>query len=250
LFAQHYAGQWFSPWNEKWFGGFLQTTAPALAHQWIALFSRFISISVAYMAFPLIPIMLLPVGVFPFSRSWVGDRFAMLVAIASIFLRSLPLLVYQARQLPTVLATALILNSFAYLYEWARSASFGSAVRGILLFASAASTDHITFFFGTVFFGVPVALLAGRDRAQEGSAIGGRAAAWSRAAIFGGIGAGIALIALLPFWVHFFGERFKQLPVPNGSRDNFLFNFDSALTFWIIPMGALILALPFVFKEG
>jgi len=250
LFAQHYAAHWFSPWNEKWFGGFSQTTAPPLAHQWIALFSRFMTISFAYMTVQLIAIMLLPVGVFRFARPWVGDRSATLAGIASVFLGSLALLVYQAGQLPTVLATALLLNAFAYLYDWSRSATFSAAVKGVLLFACAAATDHIAFFWGSLFFGLPIALLAGRDRAQEGSAIGGRAAAWSRAAVFAGVGTGIALIALFPFWVHFFGERFKQLPVPNGSRDNFLFNFDSALTYWIIPMGALILALPFVFKEG
>lgn len=250
FFAQHYANHWFSPWNEKWFGGFSQTTAPPLAHQWIAVFARFVGISMAYMLVQLVAVMLLPVGVYRFARLWVGDRSATLAGLASIFLGSLALVVYQAGQLPTVLATALMLNAAAYLYDWSCSAAFGSAVKGILLFACAAATDHITFFLGAAFFGVPMTLLAGRDRAGEGSAIGGRAAAWSRAAIFAGIGAGIALVALMPFWVHFFGERFRQLPVPNGSRDNFLFNWQSALTFWILPMGALILALPFVFKEG
>lgn len=250
FFAQHYASHWFSPWNEKWFGGFTQTTAPPLAHQWIALFSKFMSISAAYMTVQLLAVIFLPVGVFRFARIWTGERPATLAAIGSILLGSLALLVYQSGQLPTVLATAILLNSAAYLYEWSRSATFSAAVKGILLYACAAATDHITFFIGTALFALPAALLAGRDRAREGSAIGGRAAAWSRAAIFAAIGAGIALVALFPFWVHFFGERFTQLAVPNGSRDNFLFNGQSALTFWILPMGVLIAALPFVFKRG
>jgi hypothetical protein len=250
FFAQHYASHWFSPWNEKRFGCFSQTTAPPLAHQWIALFSRFLNISMAYMVVQLIAVLLLPVGVYRYARLWVGGRSASLAAIASIFAGSLALVVYQAGQLPTVLATALLLSAFSYLYDWSRSASFGAAVKGILLFASTAASDHVTFFLGTALFGLPMVLLAGRDRADEGSAIGGRAAAWSRAAVFGAIGAGIALVVLMPFWIHFFGQRFKQLPVPNGSRDNLLFNWDSALTFWVLPMGALILALPFVFGEG
>lgn len=250
FFAQHYANHWFSPWNEKWFGGFSQTTAPPLVHQWIAIFSRFMNISMAYMVVQLIAILLLSAGVYRYARVWVGGRSASLAAIASIFAGSLALVVYQAGQLPTVLATAFLLNAFSYLYSWSRSATFGAAVKGILLFACAAATDHITFFLGTALFGLPMVLLAGRDRAEEGSAIGGRAAAWSRAAVFAAIGAGIAVVVLMPFWIHFFGQRFKQLPVPNGSRDNLLFNWESAVTFWVLPMGALILALPFVFGEG
>jgi hypothetical protein len=250
FFAQHYASHWFSPWNEKWFGGFSQTTAPPLAHQWIGMFSKFMDITTAYMLVQLLAVIFLPLGVYRFARIWTGERPATLAAIGSILLGSLALVVYQAGQLPTVMATAILLNAAAYLYEWSRTASFSAVVKGALLYACAAATDHITFFVGTALFMLPAALLAGRDRASEGSAIGGRAAAWSRAAIFAGIGAGIALIALLPFWMHFFGERFTQLPVPNGSRDNFLFNWRSALTFWIFPMGALIVALPFVFKRG
>jgi len=30
FFAAHYAHHWFSPWNEKWFTGFSQTTYPPL----------------------------------------------------------------------------------------------------------------------------------------------------------------------------------------------------------------------------
>ena len=250
FFAQHYAWNWFSPWNEKWFGGFSQTTAPPLAHQWIGLVSRFVDITTAYMIVQLVAIMLLPVGVFRFARNWVGDRSATLAAIATSLLGTLALVVYQAGQLPTVLATALLLNAVAYLYDWSRSAKFSAIIKGVLLFAATAATDHITFFIGSLLFGMPTALLAGRDRAAEGSAIGGRAAAWSRAAVFAGIGAGLALIALLPFWIHFFGERFHQLAVPNGSRDNFLFDGRSALTFWVFPMGALIAVLPFVFRHG
>ena len=40
FFSSHYANHWFSPWNEKWYGGFSQTTYPPLVHQWIALFSH------------------------------------------------------------------------------------------------------------------------------------------------------------------------------------------------------------------
>src|SRR5262249_3104697 len=47
FFASHYAHHWFNPWNDKWFGGFSQTTYPPLAHQWIALFSHIVGLEYA-----------------------------------------------------------------------------------------------------------------------------------------------------------------------------------------------------------
>jgi uncharacterized membrane protein len=49
FFASHYANHWFNPWNEKWYGGFTQTTYPPLTHQWIALFSHVMGLNFAYM---------------------------------------------------------------------------------------------------------------------------------------------------------------------------------------------------------
>ena len=43
--AQHYAQSWFNPWNEKWFAGFSQTSYPPLTQQWVALLSRFVSLT-------------------------------------------------------------------------------------------------------------------------------------------------------------------------------------------------------------
>jgi hypothetical protein len=40
------------------------------------------------------------------------------------------------------------------------------------------------------------------------------------------------------------------MPIPHGSRDNYLLVARSGINFWLIPMGALILALPFIFIRG
>src|SRR5438270_10089365 len=68
FFAAHYAKHWFSPWNEKWFGGFSQTTYPPLAHQWIALFSHVVGLQFAYMLVQLIVILLLTVGIYRYAK--------------------------------------------------------------------------------------------------------------------------------------------------------------------------------------
>ena len=52
FFASHYAQHWFSPWNDKWYAGFSQTTYPPLGHQWIALLSYIFGLKLAFMSPP------------------------------------------------------------------------------------------------------------------------------------------------------------------------------------------------------
>ena len=40
------------------------------------------------------------------------------------------------------------------------------------------------------------------------------------------------------------------MPIPHGSRDNYILNVFSGINFWIIPMGLLILAIPFILLRG
>ncbi len=131
FFASHYAHHWFDPWNEKWFGGFSQTTYPPLTHQWIALMSNVVGLKMGYMLVQLIAVLLLPVGVFRFAKIWVDDRAARYAALGSIFLGALAFLVYQAGQLATVASAALYLNALPYFYEWMTEASGRSLVKGV-----------------------------------------------------------------------------------------------------------------------
>ena len=73
FFASHYAQHWFNPWNQKWFGGFSQTTYPPLTHQWIALFSHLMGLKMAYMFVQLLAILLLPIGMYRYAELWVDE---------------------------------------------------------------------------------------------------------------------------------------------------------------------------------
>src|SRR5262249_10012186 len=107
FFAQHYAHDWFNPWNEKWFGGFSQTSFPPRVHQWTALFAKMMSVKLAYMLVQMIAIILLIGGLYRYARVWTEERSAGFASLACIFLGSLALMVYNSGELPTVLATAL-----------------------------------------------------------------------------------------------------------------------------------------------
>jgi hypothetical protein len=247
--ASHYAHHWFNPWNEKWFAGFSQTTYPPLTHQWIALLSNVVGLKIGYMLVQLIAVLLLPVGVFRFAKIWVDERAASYAALGSIFLGALAFLVYQAGQLATVSSAALYLNALPYFYEWAKQGSGRSLVKGVVLSLTAAAAHHVTLIFGVVFFAGPVLWIACLDaRDQRGdSSIGG---VISRALLFAGlVGIGVGIV-LLPYWMALIQHPIHQIPIPHDSRANFLLNSITAINYFVIPYGALILALPFIIIRG
>jgi hypothetical protein len=247
--ASHYAHHWFNPWNEKWFAGFSQTTYPPLTHQWIALFSTVAGLKMGYMLVQLIGVLLLPVGVFRFARIWVDERAASYAALGSIFLGALAFLVYQAGQLATVTSAALYLNALPYFHEWATASSGRSLIKGVALSLTAAAAHHVTLIFGVVFFAGPVlwiACLDARHERRESSVAG----VLARAAVFAvlvGVGVGVVL---LPYWMALIQHPIHQIPIPHDSRANYLLNSITGVNYFLIPYGALILALPFIIIRG
>ncbi|MGC2647653.1 MAG: hypothetical protein WA261_15340, partial [Candidatus Sulfotelmatobacter sp.] len=240
---------WFNPWNEKWFAGFSQTTYPPLTHQWIALLSNVVGLKMGYMLVQLIAVLLLPVGVFRFAKIWIDDRSASYAALGTVFLGALAFLVYQAGQLATVASAALYLNALPYFYEWMTEASGRSLVKGVAVSLTAAAAHHVTLIFGVVLFAGPVlwtAYLDARDERVAGSITG----VLSRAAVFGVLVAGGVAIVLLPYWLALIQHPIHQIPIPHDSRANFLLNSITAVNYFLIPYGALLLALPFIVIRG
>ena len=249
FFAGHYASHWFSPWNEKWFGGMSQTTYPPLTHQWIALFSHIFGLTGAYMFVQLIVILLLPVGMFRYAQLWVPEREASYAALGSVFLGSLGMLVYQSGQLPTTTAAALTLNALPFFYTWTREGGARQLLKGAAICMAAAAAHHVTFLFGAILFALPVLWLSVLDR-QQSQRKSSAGAVLARAFVFGGIVTASVIMVLLPYFISLRQNPIKQLPIPHASRDNYILNLHSGMNFWIIPMGALILAIPYILFKG
>lgn len=247
--ASHYAHHWFNPWNEKWFAGFSQTTYPPLTHQWIALISTISGLTMGYMLVQLIAVLLLPVGVYRFAKIWVDDRAASYAALGSIFLGALAFLVYQAGQLATVASAALYLNALPYFYEWSTQGSGRSFIKGIAVSLAAAAAHHVTLLFGTVFFAAPVLWIACVD-AHDGRTRGSFGRVISRAIAFAVVVAIGVGVVLLPYWVTMIQHPIHQIPIPHDSRSNFLLHSITGINYFVIPYGALIIALPFVVIRG
>jgi hypothetical protein len=247
--ASHYAHHWFNPWNEKWFAGFSQTTYPPLTHQWIALVSNLAGLKMAYMLVQLVAVLLLPVGAYRFARIWVGERSASYAALGTIFLGSLAFLTYQAGQLATIASAALYLNALPYFYEWCTEGSVRSFAKGLAVSLAAAAAHHVTLIFGTIFFAAPVlwvACIDAKDRRSRGSlgSVIRRAVAFTIV-----VAAGVGIV-LSPYWLTLIQHPIHQMPIPHDSRSNFLLHSITAVNYFVIPYGALLLALPFIIWRG
>jgi len=248
FFASHYFHHWFDPWNTKWYAGFSQTTYPPLAHQWVAALSPVFGFDYAYMVVQLIAILLLVVGVYRFSLLWTSRRAASLAALASIFIGAESFLVYHAGQLATTSAAPIYLNALPFMYQWVRYGNGRAFVKGSALFIAAAAIHHATLIFGSVLFALPVLALALFDRTDGRRISGGKFV--GRTAVMGLlVGAAVALV-LLPYWIALIHYPITQTPIPHESRANYILSPQYGLTYFLVPYGAFLLALPFIFIHG
>jgi hypothetical protein len=248
FFASHYVHHWFDPWNAKWYAGFSQMTYPPLTHQWVALTSWVLGLDFAYMAVQFASILLLALGVYRFSRLWINQRAASFAALASVFLGAESFLVYSAGQLATTSAAPIYLNALPFLFEWLRYGSWRSFLKASVLFGAAAAAHHATLLFGSFFFAIPILVLVYLDR-QDGERVSKPAFVFRTVAIVAVVGCAIAIV-LLPFWIALIHYPVTQTPIPHPSRANYILSPQWGMNYFVVPYGALILALPFIFMRG
>ena len=253
FFASHYVHHWFDPWNPKWFAGFSQTTYPPMPQQWVALLSWVLGLNVAYMAVQFVAILLLALGVYRFSQLWVSPRAASFAALASVFVGSESFLVYSAGQLSTTMAAPIYLNALPFFYDWLRYGRWRSFLKTGVLLMAAAAAHHATLIFGSAFFALPVVALVLMDSREDDGRESDRTSV--RAVVMRTVGitvlAGIAIaVVLLPYWIDLIRYPVTQTPIPHPSRANYILSPQWGMNYFIVPYGALILALPFLIYKG
>ncbi len=57
-------------------------------------------------------------------------------------------------------------------------------------------------------------------------------------------------MVLLPYFIGLRHNPILEIPIPHPSRDNYLLVAHSGANFWLIPMGALLLAIPYILIKG
>jgi len=113
---------------------------------------------------------------------------------------------------------------------------------------AAAAAHHATLLFGSLLFALPVLALVIQDR-QDGERISVPTFLIRTGSIVLVVGAAVALV-LLPFWIALIHYPVTQTPIPHPSRANYLLSPQWGLNYFVVPYGALILALPFILLRG
>ena len=247
--AEHYAHHWFDPWNVKSLGGFTQTTYPPLLHQWIAIFSHVIGLSYGFMLVMGAMLLLLPVAVYRFGKLWVDERAASYGALASIFLGSLAILSYESGQIGTLAATTLFLMTIPTAYQYVLNGAKKDLIFGLGLCCTAAGAHHATLLFGIPFFILPTVWLVVQDY-RENNPGASLVTPIRRVILFGVLASVGILVELLPYFLAVLKDPIDQRPIPHLSRANFLLMPKWGLHYWVVPVGLVILALPYILYKG
>ena len=74
--GDHYARDWFSTWETRWYTGFTTDSYQEGTHQMIAALSKVIGLEAAFVVVQLVGVALLVIGVVRMSRLWVSPKAA------------------------------------------------------------------------------------------------------------------------------------------------------------------------------
>ncbi|MEP3210578.1 MAG: hypothetical protein ABJN95_15355 [Maribacter sp.] len=258
FFSSHYAADWFEPWDYSWYTGFTVQSYPPLIHQTIGLLSYLGGLKFGMFTVAIISVILFITGVYRFAALMTGNKrvagyTALLAVFSSTFIETLHIF----GQLPSVCALSILLHAMSEIYLWTKTGKRRYLLSSLSLIAVTVTSHHVTPIFGMVFFIFPLLGMAVMDAARE--EVGTiknvsfkiffkafKKSFW-RIVIFGGCSLILIITCILPYWYNSKRNPITQVPIPHGSRDNFLEVTSSGLVFFIIPWGILLFILPYIF---
>ena len=258
FFAEHYANSWFEPWNYKWYTGFTVTSYPPLVHQTIAALSFIGGLKFGLFLVAILCVVLFITGVYRFSLLITANRTvagyaAILGALSSSFAETLHIF----GQLPSIVGISVLLHALPEIYLWLKTGKLRYLCNALSLMAVTVTSHHVTPIFGMVFFIFPLIGMAIMDASKTtvGSTKGitlkvfikHTIGLFKRITVFGLLSLIVIIGCILPYWINSKKNPITQVPIPHGSRDNFLEITSSGLVFFLIPWGILLIVLPYIF---
>ena len=270
FFADHYARDWFSSWDTRWYTGFSTLSYPPGGHQAIATLSRVVGLETGFALVQLFALLNLTVGVYRWSRLWVGTTEAGIAAILLVLSSAIAETVHVFGQLPTTLSLGFLLQALPFADRWLRTGRRASLAAAVVVVMACTAGHHVTTLFGSVFFLGPLVVAAlfdsfrvPRDDEQPGEAPGrlllrARAArrlrrglpVLVRTAVLGVLLVTALVSVVLPYWILSSTDPILQVSIPHGSRENFLVERDVGLVFWLVPWGSMLFVLPYAVVRG
>jgi hypothetical protein len=258
FFAEHYTNNWFEPWNFKWYTGFTVMSYPPLVHQCMAILSLIGGLKFGLFTVALISMLLFITGVYRYSLLITGNRnvsgYATLLAVfSSSFVETLHIF----GQIPSIIGIAVLMHALPEIYLWLKTGLSRYLYTSLSLIAVTTVSHHVTPIFGMVFFIFPIIGMAILDICKD--QVGSYKEVsfklffeifikqFKRNITFGLLSLLIIFGCLLPYWINSKNNPITQIPIPHGSRDNFIEITSSGFVFFLIPWGVLLFLLPYFF---
>ena len=252
LFAKHYAENWFSLWEPRWYTGFTVVSYPPLAHQLIASFIPVLGFESAFALILWLVTALYPLGVYAFSRIFAGKTSASYAALASAILLPVYVTAHIFGQLPFLASTLLALFSAAGLNRYLRTGGLINFLLTASLYTTSMAMHHATlmvqpFLIFAVF--VNQILFYERSTAWSKSDLTIKFSVTLKRLLIVMASAVLAsLLVVWPFWQWGTGQS-MQTPIDHLSRHNF-FTDSLALAIFFFPMyGPLIFFIPLLLRK-
>ena len=258
FFADHYANSWFEPWNYKWYTGFTVMSYPPLVHQSIGLLSLIGGLKFGLFTVALIGVVLFITGVYRFTLLLTGHRtVAGYAAIFAVFSSAFVETLHIFGQLPSIIGISVLMHALPEIYLWLKTGRKKYLITSLSLIAVTVTSHHVTPIFGMVFFIFPLIGMVIMDVSKE--QVGTMKAVtfkvflnsffklFKRIVSFGMLSLVIIITCILPYWINSKNNPITQVPIPHGSRDNFLEVTSSGLVFFLIPWGVMLILLPYIF---
>ncbi len=156
FFADHYARAWFDHWEYRWYTGFTMTSYPPGSQQSIALLASGLGLQNSFIVVQLLALLLVVLGIYRFSRIWVGEEAAGYASLLAVFASSIGETVHVFGQLPTTFSLGFLLNALPYAGQWLRTGRWRHLILAWAVIAATTAGHHVTTLFGAVFFLGPV----------------------------------------------------------------------------------------------
>ena len=239
LFADHYARDWFSLWETRWYAGFTVVSYPPLTHQLMALFVPFIGFDAAFALILWCVVTVYPLAVYAFSRIFIGKTASSYAALASAILLPIYVTAYIFGQLPFLTATLFALLGSAALARYLREPSIRSLALAVSLVATSMAAHHATLLVQPFLI---IAITVSQMNRQNLRAL------ILRLTLFTIIAIPATILVIWPFWQWGLAQT-MQTPIDHLSRHNFLTDPSAQLVFFWPMYGPLVAVIPFVFHK-
>ena len=258
FFADHYANSWFEPWDYRWYTGFTVQGYPPLVHQCIALLSFIGGLKFGLFTVGILGILLFITGAYRFALMLTANRrVAVYTALLAVFSSTFIETLHIFGQLPSIVGLSILLHSLPEIYLFIKTGKIRYFATSLSLIAVTVTSHHVTPIFGMVFFIFPligmVIMDHARDRVRTNKELRFKVFFRSfkllfwRIVMFGFSSLILIAVCILPYWINSKKNPITQVPIPHGSRDNFLEVTSSGLVFFLIPWGILLFLLPYIF---